>query len=155
MMRGIAMKIAIASDHAGFQLKEGIKAYLKDRGYEITDYGAYSEERMDYPDTVKLAARAVASGECARGVIVCASGIGASIAANKVRGVRAALCMDEYMAEYSRSHNDSNMISLAGKRSKMSDVSRYLDIWLSTPFEGGRHQKRIDKIAEIEKEECR
>ncbi len=149
------MKIALAADHAGFLLKEEVKAYLTGKGHEVIDYGTNSLERMDYPDTIKLAARAVAGGICEQGVVVCASGVGAAIVANKIRGVRAALCLDEFTAEYSRSHNNANVISLAGKRQTMTDVSRYLDIWLSMPFEKGRHQKRLDKIREIEKEECK
>src|SRR5208337_3804224 len=100
------MKVALASDHAGFRLKEEIKAYLNGKGYEIKDFGTDSEESMDYPDTVKLAARAVGDGACDQGVIVCSTGIGASIVANKIKGVRAALVMDEYMAEYAKKHNN-------------------------------------------------
>ncbi|MGA2140880.1 MAG: ribose 5-phosphate isomerase B [Brevinematales bacterium] len=147
------MKIALACDHAGYRLKEEIKSYLERKGYEPVDFGTFTEERMDYPDTVKLAARAVGGGECPMGVLVCASGIGASIVANKIRGVRAVLCLDEYTAEFSRRHNDANMLALAGKRNTMTDVSRFLDLWLSTPFDGGRHKDRVEKITNIEKEE--
>lgn len=149
------MTIAIATDHAAFPLKEEVKRYLEAKGHTIKDFGAYNCESVDYPDTIKLAARAVSRGECERGVVLCGSGIGASIVANKVRGIRAALCLDEYSAEYSRRHNDANVLVLAGRRRTMDDVSRYLDIWFSTAFEGGRHQKRLDKIAELEKEESR
>ncbi len=150
------MKIAIAGDHAGFKLKEEVKVYLKEKGHEIVDFGAFSEDHTDdYPDTIKLAARAVSRGECSQGVVVCGSGVGASITANKIKGVRAVLCMDEYLAEHSRGHNDANVIALSGRRMTMTDVSRYLDIWFNTPFEGGRHKRRVDKISEIEKEECR
>jgi ribose 5-phosphate isomerase B len=148
------MKIAIASDHRGFPLKEKIKDYLKSKGYEIVDFGAHSEESADYPDTVKLAARSVSKGESAMGISMCGSGVGASIVANKIKGIRAALCMDEYTAEYSRRHNDSNMLILPADRRTFEEASRYLDIWLNTGFEGGRHQRRIDKIKEIEKEEA-
>lgn len=148
------MKIAIASDHAAVELKQKVKAYLKGKGFEITDYGTNSTESMDYPDTIKLAARAVAKGDAERGVVMCGSGLGASYVANKIHGIRAALCMDEYSAEFSRRHNDANVIVLAGRRRTMDDVARYLDIWFSTDYEGGRHDSRISKIAEIEKEEC-
>lgn len=148
------MKIAIASDHAAVELKQKVKAYLKGKGFEITDYGTNSTESMDYPDTIKLAARAVAKGDAERGVVMCGSGLGASYVANKIHGIRAALCMDEYSAEFSRRHNDANVIVLAGRRRTMDDVARYLDIWFSTDYEGGRHDSRINKIAEIEKEEC-
>lgn len=148
------MKIAIASDHAAVELKQKVKAYLKGKGFEITDYGTNSTESMDYPDTIKLAARAVAKGDAESGVVMCGSGLGASYVANKIHGIRAALCMDEYSAEFSRRHNDANVIVLAGRRRTMDDVARYLDIWFSTDYEGGRHDSRINKIAEIEKEEC-
>ncbi len=147
------MKIAVASDHAAFALKEGVKKYLLKKGLEIIDFGTNSEDCMDYPDTVKLAARAVAKGECKYGVVLCGAGVGASIVANKIRGIRAALCMDEYTAEYARKHNDANIMVLAGRRRSLQEVSKYIDIWFSMPFEGGRHKIRIDKIAEIEKEE--
>lgn len=149
------MKIALASDHAAFALKEQVSDYLKSKGHEIKDYGTDSEASMDYPDTIKEAARAVSRHEAERGVVLCGSGIGASIVANKIRGIRAALCMDEYSAEFSRRHNDANVLVLAGRRRTMDDVSRYLDIWFSTPYEGGRHQNRLDKISQLEKEESR
>lgn len=150
------MKVAVASDHAAFSLKQEVIAYIKNTmKYEVMDFGTNSSESMDYPDTIKQAARAVSRGDCERGVVLCGSGVGASIVANKVRGVRAVLCMDEYTAEYSRRHNDANVLVLAGRRRTMDDVSRYLEIWFATPYEGGRHQKRLDKIAELEREESR
>jgi ribose 5-phosphate isomerase B len=149
------MKVAIASDHAAFDLKEQIKAYLEKKGFEILDFGADSAQSMDYPDTIKLAARSVSKGESGRAVVLCGSGVGASIVANKIKGIRAALCMDEYTAEYSRRHNNANVLVLPGRRRTMDDISRYLDIWFSTEYEGGRHQTRLDKIALIEKEESR
>lgn len=147
------MKIALASDHAGFKLKEQIKAYLKQKEFEIKDFGTYSEESMDYPDTVKLAARAVANGEYERGILVCGSGVGAMLVANKIKGIRATLCPDEYTADYSRKHNDTNMVSFSGRKQSINEVSHLLDIWLSTEYEGGRHQNRLDKISRIEEEE--
>ncbi|MFN3659759.1 MAG: ribose 5-phosphate isomerase B [Brevinematales bacterium] len=148
------MKIAIASDHAAYSLKEHLKNYLINTGYEIIDFGTHSEESMDYPDTIKLAARAVAKHEVDRGIVLCGSGIGASIVANKIRGVRAALCLDEYSAEYSRRHNDANVMVLGGRRTTPEEAKKLVDIWLSTAFEGGRHIRRIEKIHIIEKEEC-
>lgn len=149
------MKIAIATDHAAFSLKEEVKAYLEKKGHEVLDFGADSEASMDYPDTIKQAARAVTKGNAERAVVMCGSGVGASIVANKIKGIRAALCLDEYTAEYSRKHNDANVLVLPGRRRTMIDVSRYLEIWLSTAYEGGRHQIRLDKITDIEKEEGR
>jgi len=148
------MKIAMASDHAAYTLKEYLKAYLIEQGYEVMDFGTHSEESMDYPDTIKLAARAVAHGQVDRGIVMCGSGIGASIVANKVIGIRAALCLDEYSAEYSRRHNDANVMVLAGRRTPPEQAKKLVAIWLSTEFEGGRHSRRIEKIHELEREEC-
>jgi ribose 5-phosphate isomerase B len=147
------MKVALASDHGAFGLKKEIKDYLTIKGYDVIDFGSHSDEIMDYPDTIKLAAKSVAKGESERGIVLCGSGIGASIVANKIKGIRAVLCMDEYSAEYSRRHNDANILALAGRRRTMVDAARYIDIWFSTPFEGERHQKRLDKIKAIENEE--
>lgn len=148
------MKVAIASDHAGYKLKEYVKKYLYSKGYDVIDYGTVSEEPVDYPDFIKLAALAVARKEVERAVVICGSGIGASIVANKIPGVRAALCLDEYSAEFSRKHNDANVLALGGRRLTEEEAERILNIWFSTQFEGGRHQKRIEKIKEIEKEIC-
>lgn len=149
------MKVAIASDHAAFGMKESVREYLKQKGHDVTDFGTMSEDSMDYPDTIRLAAKAVSEGKAERGVVLCGSGVGASIVANKFRGVRAALSLDEYTAEYSRRHNDANVIALAGRRTTIDDAKKILDIWFGTAFEGGRHQNRLDKIAKIEKEENR
>ncbi len=147
------MKVSLASDHAGYLMKEEVKSYLEKKGYEVKDYGTFSEESMDYPDTIKLAARAVSRKDVDRGVVLCASGIGASIVANKVKGIRAALCLDEYSAEYSRRHNDANVLVLGAKRNTKEEIFKIIDIWFSTDFEGGRHERRVNKIAEVEKEE--
>lgn len=147
------MKVSLASDHAGYSMKEEVKSYLEKKGYEVKDYGTFSEESMDYPDTIKLAARAVSRKEVDRGVVLCASGIGASIVANKIKGIRAALCLDEYSAEYSRRHNDANVLVLGAKRNTKEEIFKIIDIWFSTDFEGGRHERRVNKIAEVEKEE--
>ncbi len=147
------MKVSLASDHAGYLMKEEVKFYLERKGFEVKDYGTFSEESMDYPDTIKLAARAVARNEVERGVVLCSSGIGASIVANKIRGVRAALCLDEYSAEYSRRHNDANILVLGAKRNTKEEIFRIIDKWFSTEFEGGRHERRVKKIEEVEREE--
>ena len=144
------MKIAIASDHAGFLLKTEIIKYIGSLGHEVEDFGTDSEESMDYPDTIAPAAGAVAQGKADRGIVICGSGIGASIVANKVRGIRAALCSDAYDAEYSRLHNDSNVIVFGARKITAQTAVTMLDKWLNTEFEGGRHQRRVDKIANIE-----
>lgn len=146
------MKIAIASDHAGFELKEKIKNYLSENGNQVEDFGCNSEERVDYPDYIKLAAIAVSQGNAERAVLVCGSGVGASIVGNKIPGIRAVLCFNEYIAEYSRLHNNSNALALAGRLVTFECAKRFVDIWLKTPYEGGRHQNRLDKITELEKE---
>lgn len=138
------MKIALASDHAGFELKEAVKNFLT--GHDVTDFGTDNSDSMDYPDTGFPAAKAVASGECERGILICGSGIGMSIVANKVTGIRAALCQTVQFAVLSRKHNNANVLVLSGRF-----ISRYLakdivEAWLTTDFEGGRHQKRLDKI---------
>ena len=147
------MKVALASDHAAFEMKEKVKVYLMEHGYEVVDFGTGSPDSMDYPDTIAPAARAVADGECERGVVMCGSGIGASIVANKIHRIRAALVLDEYSAEFSRRHNDANIIVLAGRRRTIEEMRLYLDTWFSTPYEGGRHDKRIEKITWIENAE--
>ncbi len=144
------MKISVASDHAAYERKKEVVQYLKEKGHEVIDFGTDSSASVDYPDYIEPACEAVARHDVERGVMLCGSGIGASIVANKVKGIRAALCMDEYSAEYSRRHNDANVLVLAGRRRTMDDISRYLDIWLGTEYEGGRHQNRVDKISAID-----
>jgi ribose 5-phosphate isomerase B len=140
------MKIALASDHAGFEYKQAIHAWLTARGHEVQDFGTFSDERVDYPDFIRPAAEAVARGECERGIVLGGSGNGEAIAANKVRGVRCALCWSEDTARLSREHNDANVLSI-GKRTISRDLAlRLVEIWLTTPFEGGRHIARIGKI---------
>ena len=148
------MKIVLASDHAGVGLKEQLVRFLKNSGYEVEDLGPMTEASVDYPDTIAPAARAVASGKADRGVIICGSGIGASIVANKIRGVRCVLCSDVYDAEYSRLHNDANVISFGARKLGIEKVTECLIKWLSTAFEGGRHAARVDKIRKIEDEEA-
>jgi ribose 5-phosphate isomerase B len=141
----------MASDHAGFALKEQIKDYLCLGNYTIHDFGCFNEERVDYPDFIYQAALAVSHGEYERAVVFCGSGVGASIVANKVPGIRAVLCFSEYIAEYSRLHNDTNVLVLPGRLVTIDNAKRFTHIWLKAPFEKGRHQERLDKITEIEK----
>ncbi len=140
------MKIALASDHAGFEYKQAIHEWLTAHGHEVKDFGTFSTERVDYPDFIRPAAEAVARGACDRGIVLGGSGNGEAIAANKVRGVRCALCWSEDTARLSREHNDANVLSL-GQRTIPRDLAlRLVEIWLATPFEGGRHVTRIRKI---------
>ncbi|MCD6176302.1 MAG: ribose 5-phosphate isomerase B [Candidatus Cloacimonetes bacterium] len=144
------MKIAIASDHAGFELKEKIKKYLTK--HQVVDFGTENSDSMDYPDTGFEAAEAVSNGDCERGILICGSGIGMSIVANKVAGVRATLCQTKQFAELSRRHNDSNILVLSGRFISEYLAKEIIDVWFNTEFEGGRHQKRLDKISNYEKE---
>lgn len=144
------MHIALASDHGGFALKEHLKTYLEQQGYNVTDFGTYSADSCDYPDFGQAAARAVASGQCQRGIVVCTTGIGISIAANKVRGIRCALCRDLLSAQLTRRHNDANMLALAGGFTGELEAEHLVEAFLTTEFEGGRHRRRVDKLMEIE-----
>ena len=144
------MKIAIASDHAGYDLKEKIKEFLSE--YEIVDFGTENSDSMDYPDTGFEAAEAVANGDCERGILICGSGLGMSIVANKVSGIRAALCQTKQFAELSRRHNNSNILVLSGRFISEYLAKEIINVWFNTEFEGGRHQKRLDKITNYEKE---
>ncbi len=142
------MKIAIASDHAGLRLKTILKNHFT--GHDFIDVGTHTEDSCDYPDYAVLAGEKVVSGEAEAGIVICGTGIGISIAANKVKGVRAALCCNEFMAEMSRRHNDSNVLAL-GARVLGDDLAiRITDVWLKASFEGGRHEKRVLKIGKIE-----
>jgi ribose 5-phosphate isomerase B len=143
------MKIALASDHAGFELKEAIKEYLTE--HELIDVGTNSTESMDYPDTGFKAAEAVAKGECERGILICGSGLGMSIVANKVKGIRAVLCNSVELARLSRQHNDANILVLQGRFISKKQAGDIIKTWFSTEFDGGRHQRRIDKISRYEK----
>ena len=138
------MKLAIASDHAGFELKEALKKALP--MHEFVDFGTNSTESMDYSDTGFPAARAVAEGKCEKGILICGSGIGMSITANKVPGIRAALCSITDVARLSRMHNDANILVLAGRFTAIPYAIEIAETWLNTAFEGGRHQNRINKI---------
>lgn len=145
------MKIAIACDHGGLNLKNKIIAHLSEAGHELFDFGTKTCDSCDYPDYALLAAEAVASGKCEKGIVVCSTGIGVSIVANKVPGIRCAHCHDSYCAEYTRLHNDSNMLALGEKVVGEGYALEIVDIFLKTKFEGGRHQRRVDKISAIEK----
>ena len=142
--------IALGSDHGGFGLKKEIVKYLEEKGIEYKDYGTFTEESCDYPVYGELVGKAVVSGECERGIIICGTGIGISIAANKVKGVRAALCGDCYSAEFTRRHNDANILALGARVIGPGHALKIVDIFLNTEFEGGRHAKRISIFSEIE-----
>ncbi|MBS1956799.1 MAG: ribose 5-phosphate isomerase B [Cyanobacteria bacterium SZAS-4] len=139
-------KIAIGSDHAGFELKEKIKKILEGMHFGWEDMGTKSTDSCDYPDYARAVADAVSEDKVKRGIICCGSGIGVSIVANKVRGIRAALCHDEVDAETSRKHNDSNILCLAGRRTSADECEKIIKTWMETEFEGGRHQLRVEKI---------
>lgn len=145
------MKIAIGSDHAGFRLKEEIKNHLQSKGYDIKDFGTESDKSVDYSHYGQIVGEAVATGEYEKGILVCGTGIGISIAANKVPGIRAAVCSDCFSAEASRLHNDANIISVGERVVGAGVALKIIDTFLSTGFEGGRHQRRIDIIKDIEK----
>ena len=142
--------IAIASDHGGYMLKEHIKAYLAAKGITCEDFGTNSTDSCDYPDFAKPAAEAVASGQCERGIVICTTGIGISISANKVKGIRCALCGDVLSAEMTRRHNDANMLAMGAGIVGPMLPERIADTFLSTDFEGGRHARRVAKMMEIE-----
>ncbi len=143
------MRIAIASDHAGFPMKEALKDRLSRAGHEVADFGAHSTERSDYPDFAKLAAAAVEEGRADRGVLVCGSGIGMCIAANRFPHVRAAVLHDEYDAEMSRRHNDANVACFGARSIDENETGRLLDIFLNAPFDGGRHEGRVMKLCRL------
>lgn len=144
------MKISLGCDHGGLMLKNTVKAHLLERGFDVLDCGTNSTDSCDYPDFGAAAARAVASGECDRGIVICTTGIGISISANKVHGIRCALLSDTVSARLTRLHNDTNMMALGQAIVGEKLALEIVDIWLDTAFEGGRHQRRIDKMMAIE-----
>ena len=144
------MKIAIASDHGGFELKEIVKRHLESSGHDIFDAGTDSAKSCDYPDFISVAAERVAQDRAERAVVICTTGIGATITANKINGVRAALCHNLDGVEFSRRHNDANVLALGAKYVKGNEALKMVDLWLATEFEGGRHAKRVDKIMKLE-----
>jgi ribose 5-phosphate isomerase B len=146
------MRIAIASDHAGFALKQIVVDHLKSLGHDVDDLGTDSEQPVDYPPFCAAAARAVVRGPADLGIVIGGSGQGEQIAANKVAGVRAALCNELYTARLSRQHNDANVLSMGGRIVAFGLADEILRVWLETPFDGGRHQRRIDQITEAERQ---
>ena len=146
----MAKPIALAADHGGFELKEAVKAHLDELGLEYIDFGTHSTASVDYPDMALPACDAVVSGQCDKALLFCGTGVGISMAANKVKGVRAALCTNEYCAEMTRRHNNANILCMGGKVVDQQTAIKLLDIFLHTEFEGGRHQRRIEQIAQIE-----
>jgi ribose 5-phosphate isomerase B len=146
------MKVAIASDHRGYHLKEKVISLLRAKGHEVIDEGPASDASVDYPDFAALVARKVSRGEVDRGILICGTGIGMAISANKFAGVRAAACVDEVTAELSRRHNDLNVLCLSGDLLSSRSTERLVEIWMDTEFEGGRHERRVEKIRQLESE---
>jgi ribose 5-phosphate isomerase B len=151
----MAERIVVSSDHAGFELKENLKGFLEELGYQVDDVGTTSTEPVDYPLYTLKAAEKVASGECHRGIVFCGTGQGDAMVANKIPGVRAALCWDTFTAELSRRHNDANVLVLGGWILGERLAQEIVRVWLATPFDGGRHQRRLEQIKDIEKQYCR
>lgn len=145
------MRIAIGCDHGGFVLKDSIMAYLDEKGYEVLDFGTYTTASVDYPDIALPVALAVAEGRADKGILMCGTGIGITIAANKVDGIRAAVVSNEFCARATAQHNNANILGLGGRVVSPEEAVHLVDVWLNTPFEGARHQVRIDKITAIEK----
>ena len=144
------MKIALGCDHGALELKLAIRAFLENRGYEIQDFGTHTKESCDYPDFAAAAAKAVADGQCQWGIVLCTTGIGVSIAANKIDGVRCALVSDLMTARLTRQHNDTNMLAPGAGVIGEKLALEIVDVWLNTAFEGGRHQRRVDKLMALE-----
>lgn len=144
------MKIAIGSDHGGFMLKTEILKHIQSKDYEVKDFGCYSTDSIDYPDVAREVSEAVVKGDFDRGILICGTGIGISIAANKVPGIRAALCGDCFSAKASREHNNANVLAMGERVTGVGLAKMITDIWLTTEFEGGRHIRRVAKIGEIE-----
>jgi len=147
------MKIAVGADHLGLPLKDAVKAHLEARGHEVVDFGVTTASPVDYPDVALDVARAVARGEHDRAILICGTGIGMAIAANKVPGVRAAVAWNEETARLAREHNDANVLSLGARVTPAEDFPKIVRAWFAAKFLGGRHERRVEKIAEIEKEE--
>jgi ribose 5-phosphate isomerase B len=145
--------IAIAADHAGYHLKEELKPFLRGLGHDWKDFGTNSTESVDYPDFAEQVARAVAEGLCPRGIVICGTGVGSAIAANKVAGVRAGLCHEPFSARHARLHNDANVLALGARVIGAGLAKDIVAAWLDAPFEGGRHARRVEKIRHIEERE--
>ena len=140
------MKIAMASDHGGLDLKNRVKQYIEECGHQVVDFGTYTADSCDYPDFARPCAEAVANGSCERGIVVCTTGIGVSIVANKVKGVRCALCTNSDLATMTRRHNNANVLAMGQRYVDFDTAKQIVNAFLSTPFDGGRHQRRVDKI---------
>ena len=145
------MKIGIGSDHAGFELKEDLRRYLGEQNIEVEDFGAQSESSVDYPDIAAVVAEKVAGGALDRGILICGTGLGMSIVANRFAGVRATLCHDLYTARISREHNDSNLLVLGGRLTGKGLAQEILKVWLEAAFQGGNHERRLGKIKSLER----
>lgn len=148
----VMKRIAIASDHAGFKLKEEIEGFLKSEGYDVIDLGTHSEESVDYPDYAKELAVKIIAREADEGILCCGTGIGMSIAANKFPGIRAAVVVNEFMARMAREHNNANILCLSGRLTTPEEAKKLVKIWLDAKFEGGRHERRVNKINEFDRE---
>ena len=144
------MKIALGCDHGGLEHKNAIADYLKENGFEVVDFGIYEQVSVDYPDIAKKVCESIQKNECERGILVCGTGIGISIAANKIKGIRAAVCGDIYSAAMTKRHNNANVITLGGRVVGEDVAIEIVKAWLTNEFEGGRHQNRIDKITNLE-----
>ncbi len=142
--------IALGCDHGGYELKQEIKKYLDEKGIEYKDYGCDSLDSVDYPVYAKKVAHAILDGECEKGILICGTGIGISITANKFKGIRAAVCTDCFTAEATRLHNDANILCMGGRVTSEEDAVKFADIFLNTPYEGGRHENRVSMITDIE-----
>jgi len=145
------LKILLGSDHAGFYLKEDLKAFVQSLGYEVEDYGVYTDESSDYPDVALRVAEDVVRGKGERGILICGTGVGMSIAANKVRGIRAALCHDVFSARASREHNNANILAMGERVIGKGLAREIVRVWLETDFQGGRHARRVEKIERYER----
>ena len=144
------MAVVIGSDHGGFELKKVLISHLEDKGIEVVDVGCYDQTSVDYPDIAEKACAKVIDGDCAWGILICGTGIGISMAANKIRGIRCALVSNEYSAQMTKRHNNANMLALGGRVVGPDLAKNIVDAYMDAEFEGGRHQKRIDKISELE-----
>lgn len=151
-MKGSVIMIAIGCDHGGYQLKEEIKKYLEEKEIPYKDLGCMNEERVDYPNIAKEVAKEVQTKNCEKGILICRSGIGMSIVANKFEGIRCTLCHDEFTAKYARLHNDGNILAIGADAVTVNEAICILRMWIATEFEGGRHQERVDLIRKIETE---
>ena len=145
------MKIALGCDHGGLEHKNAIGEFLKEQGFEVVDFGIHEQVSVDYPDIAKKVCESIQKGETERGILVCGTGIGMSIAANKYKGIRAAACSEHFSAKFTRLHNNSNILCLGGRVIGVGTALELAELFVNTAFEGGRHQKRVDKISEIEK----